>query len=194
MKKFVLFIRGGGEGAYEADALLAASLQKALGPAYDVRYPVMPVEEDAGYLDWKAQIAAELAGFDDQVILVGHSVGGAILLKFLSEEQENISSAGLFLISTPYFGGDEQWDYEELTLPQDWAAKLSSIPRIFFYHSRDDEIVPFAHLALYAAQLPQAIIREYNGRGHQFRNDLTDVASDITQEGVPPAAAVEPHF
>ncbi len=184
MKKLVLFIRGSGEGAYEADALLAASLQTALGPAYEVRYPIMPIEEDAGYLDWKAQIAAELAGLDDQVILVGHSVGGAILLKFLSEEQGNRSSAGLFLIAAPYFGGDETWNYAELTLPQDWATKLSRIPRIFLYHSRDDEIVPFAHLALYAAKLPRATIREYAGRGHQFRNDLTDIANDITQAGV----------
>ena len=38
-KKQVLFIQGGGEGGYEADAKLAASLQKGLGAAYNVRYP-----------------------------------------------------------------------------------------------------------------------------------------------------------
>ncbi len=30
-KKQVLFVQGGGEGGYEVDAKLAASLQKALG-------------------------------------------------------------------------------------------------------------------------------------------------------------------
>jgi predicted alpha/beta hydrolase family esterase len=179
MKKFVLFIRGSGEGAYAADALLAASLQKELGAAYDVHYPTMPLDEDADYLDWKAQIAAELAGHPDEVTLVGHSVGGSILLKFLSEEYVGRPIAGLFLIATPHFGGEGIWNYDVLTLAQDFADKLSSIPRIFLYHSRDDEIVPFAHLALYAAKLPQAIIREFDGRGHQFRNDLADIASDI---------------
>ncbi len=42
MKKQVLFIQGGGAGAYEADGKLAASLQEALGAEYEVRYPQMP--------------------------------------------------------------------------------------------------------------------------------------------------------
>ena len=181
MKKIVLFIRGDGQGAYEADALLAESLQKGLGSTYDVRYPTMPLDENAGYLDWKTEIAAEFANLKDQVILVAHSVGGSILLKFLSEEHVDIPIAGLFLIATPYFGGDENWDYEELTLSQDFSEKLSSIPHIFLYHSRDDETVPFAHLALYAAQLPQAIVREFDERGHQFKNNLDEIASDIQE-------------
>jgi uncharacterized protein len=186
MKKSVLFIRGGGSGAYEADGLLVESLQKELGSAYDVRYPRMPLEEDAGYLDWKAQIAIELANLEDEVILVGHSVGGSILLRFLSEEQVAISIIGLFLIAMPYFGGDEGWNYEEFTLPQDFPEKLSRIPRIFLYHSRDDEVVPFKHLAVYAAKLPQAIVREFDGRGHQFRNDMAEIASDIREEELRP--------
>ncbi len=186
MKKLVLFIRGSGQGAYEADALLAASLQKELGSAYDVHYPIMPLDESAGYLDWKAQIAAEMASLEDDVILVGHSVGGSILLKFLSEEHADSSIAGLFLIGVPYFGGDENWNVDELILPRDFAKKLSSIPRIFLYHSHDDEIVPFPHLALHSAKLPRAIIREFDGRGHQFKNDLAEIAGDIKKEELPP--------
>lgn len=68
MKKSVLFIHGGGQGAYEADALLVESLQKELGSANDVRYPRMPREEDTGYLDWKVQIAAEFASLEDEVV------------------------------------------------------------------------------------------------------------------------------
>jgi len=180
MKKHVLFIHGGGgEGAYEEDGILVASLQNALGATYEVRYPKMPLEESAEYADWKAQIATELSALDDAVILVAHSVGGAILLKYLSEEQVDKPIAGLFLLATPYFGGDDNWNYAKLNLPQDFAAMLPAIPRIFLYHSRDDEVVPFAHLALYAAKLPQATIREFDGRGHQFGNDLAEVAEDI---------------
>jgi predicted alpha/beta hydrolase family esterase len=180
MKKHVLFIHGGGgEGAYEEDGILVASLQNALGATYAVRYPKMPLEESAEYADWKAQIATELSALDDEVILVAHSVGGSILLKYLSEEQVDKPIAGLFLLATPYFGGDDNWNYAEMNLPQDFAAMLPTIPRIFLYHSRDDEVVPFAHLALYAAKLPQATIREFDRRGHQFGNDLAEVAEDI---------------
>ncbi len=69
-----------------------------------------------------------------------------------------------------------------MNLPQDFATKLPAIPRIFLFHSRDDEVVPFAHLALYAAKLPQATIRITDGRGHQFGNDLAGVAEDITRK------------
>jgi uncharacterized protein len=179
--KPILFIHGGGQGAYEVDSLLAESLQKELGTAYDVRYPRMPLEEEAGYSDWKARIAVELASLEDEVTMVGHSVGGSIMLKFLSEEQVTRSIAGLFLIATPYFGGDKNWNYDELTLSQNFPDKLSNIPHIFLYHSRDDEIVPFAHLALYAEKLPQATIREFDERGHQFRNNLADIAGDIKE-------------
>jgi predicted alpha/beta hydrolase family esterase len=175
MTRQILFIHGsGGESAYEEDGILAASLQNALGSAYEVRYPKMPLEESAGYSDWKAQIA-----MDDAAILVAHSVGGSILLKYLSEEQVEKPLAGLFLLATPYFGGDENWDYPEMNLTQDFATKLPAIPRIFLYHSRDDEVVPFAHLALYAAKLPRAIVRIFDGRGHQFGNNLADIAEDI---------------
>ena len=186
MKKFVLFIRGGGEGAYEADALLAESLQAELGSEYEVRYPRMPLDDDAGYLAWKAEIITELTKLKEDVILVAHSVGGSILLKFLSEEQVVVSITGLFLIAVPYFGGDENWNFEELTLSADFHKKIASIPRMFLYHSRDDDTVPFAHLALYAAKFPRAVVREYDECGHQFWNDLADVARDIKKEDVLP--------
>ena len=179
MRKYVLFIHGAGDGAYEEDGLLVASLQNALGSDYEVRYPRMVNEDSPEYADWKAQIASELAALDGEVFLVGHSVGGSVLLKYLSDERVERSIAGLFVIAAPHWGEDEFWRWDEVQLPPDVAAKLANIRRIFLYHSRDDEIVPFAHLALHAANLPHATIREVDGRGHQFRNDLADVAEDM---------------
>ena len=57
----MLFIQGGSEGAYEADRLLADSLQKTLGHGYRVRYPRMPNEDDPQYEAWKTAIEASLA-------------------------------------------------------------------------------------------------------------------------------------
>ena len=179
MKKQVLFIQGAGEGAYEEDGKLADSLQDALGVEYHVLFPKMPNEESPEDDAWIAQIAKELASFDGQVILVGHSAGGAVLLKYLLKENISKPIAGIFLISIPYWGPeDEQGD--EYTLHEGFASQLPMGVPIFLYHSRDDEWVPFAHLAMYAEKLPQAIIREFDGRGHQFNSDLSDVAADIT--------------
>src|SRR5215467_693092 len=96
VRTLVLFIQGGGEGAHEADSLLAASLQNELGDEYDVRYPQMPRESEPDMQSWKTKIASELEALDRSVILIGHSVGGAALLKFLSEENVQKPIAGLF--------------------------------------------------------------------------------------------------
>lgn len=183
MKKQVLFIHGAGEGAYEEDELLAASLQDLLGSAWEVRYPRMQDEESPEYVDWKRQIASEIAGLEGEVVLVGHSVGASVLIKHLSEERTGRSIAGLFLLAAPFWGSDGFWKWDEAQLPEGAAARLAHIPRIYLYHSRDDEIVPFAHLARYAAILPQATVRELGERGHQFGNDLAEVAEDIRRAG-----------
>jgi len=179
VKKHVLFIHGAGEGAFEEDGLLVASLQNAVGPAYDVHYPKMPEEDSATYADWKAPIERELATLNDAGILVGHSVGGSVVVNYLYEQQLDKPISSVFLLAAPYWGADEFWKWDEVRLGEDIATKLASIPRIFLYHSRDDEVVPFAHLALYAAKLPQATIRVFDRRGHQFGNDLAEVAEDI---------------
>jgi predicted alpha/beta hydrolase family esterase len=178
MPKPVLFIQGGGLGAHTEDAPLATSLQRALGPDYLVRYPRMPNEADPDPESWKKQIATELAALDGEVILVGHSVGATTLLKYLAEEKVDRPIAGVFLLAAPSWD-EHNWNFDDLKLPDDLAAKLLGIPRTFLYHSRDDEVVPFAHLALHAARLPRATVRESDGRGHQFGNDLSDVARDI---------------
>ena len=177
----VLFIQGGGKGAHDEDALLADSLQRALGPDYDVRYPQMPDEADPNMESWKRKIASELSRTHGKVILVAHSVGGAIVLSYLAEERIEQSIAGLFLLAAPSWDEDD-WNFDDLKLPGDIARRLSRISRIFLYHCRDDDVVPFAHLALHGARISQAVIRVVDGGGHQFGNDLTNVARDIRDD------------
>ena len=180
VKKRVLFIQGAGEGAYEEDEKLAASLQGALGAEYQVVYPQMPNEESPEDEAWIAQISKELAWVDDHVILVGHSVGGAVLLKYLLKECVNQPVAGVFLISIPFWGPEDEED-GAYTLREGFASQLPKGVPIFLYHSRDDQWVPFAHLEMYADRIPQATVREFDGQGHQFNNDLSEVAADITR-------------
>lgn len=178
MSTCALFVQGGGEGAYAEDKLLVKSLKRALGPSYDVRYPRMPDESNPSVQVWRQRISAELSQISGEVILVAHSVGGSILLQYLSNEKFGNSIEGLFVLAAPTWD-DDQWNFDDLKLPRNIAEKLALIPRIFFYHCRDDEIVPFAHLALHAAQIPQAITRVVSQGGHQFGNDLARIAMDI---------------
>jgi uncharacterized protein len=189
MNENVLFIQGGGKGAYAADKKLASSLQESLGSEYQVHYPMMPGEEDPEYETYKAQIAKEFASLGGPIILVGHSLGGTVLLRYLTEETVEKPIAGIFLVATPYWTAEEWFD--EHKLHQNLAASSHHIPPIFFYHSRDDDVVPFSHLAMYAAKLPQATIHELDRRGHQFHNDLSAVAADILSVRKKAAAQVD---
>jgi uncharacterized protein len=180
VKRQVLFVHGGGEGAHEADEKLAESLRDALGSGYDVRSPKMPDEGSPEVGAWKEKIAGELAAIEGEVVLVGHSVGAFVLLKYLSEGAVEKPVAGLFLVAAPYVGPGG-WEIEEDAIREDFASKLPEGLPMFFYHSRDDEEVPFGHLALYEANLPRATVREFDGRGHQFGDDLSEVARDIQE-------------
>ncbi len=174
MKKQVLFIQGGGDGAYEVDSKLAASLQESLGAAYDVHYPEMPDEHSPDYIAWKNTIVKEYAALGNQTVLVGHSLGASMLLKYVLEA--NIQTVGLFLIATPCWNADD-WEVADYALPEIFTPPKAS--KMFLYHSRNDEIVPFEHMAIIGKKLPDAMIREFDGRDHQFNNDLSEVARDI---------------
>lgn len=154
-----------------------SGLQTALGSGYEVVRPRMPDPENPRYEAWTARVEELLEG-DREVILVGHSLGGAVLLKVLAEVGRNV--AGLFAVSTPWFGGeDKDWDMPEFALGDD-LSRFERVPRIFLYHSRDDAVVPFAHLAIYAKRLPNATVRAFDDRGHYFNNhDFPEIVADI---------------
>lgn len=173
----VLFIQGAGEDGYIEDKKLADSLQTELGPDYDVIYPHMPQADSPKYDLWKEEIARQLDQLGSGVILAGHSLGASLLLKYLAEESVD-AVPGLFLAATPFWDAQDP-DVAEYALPDDFAAKLPASVPIYLYHDRDDEVVPFSHLAIFADKLPKAIIRQFDSGGHQFNNDLSAMAADI---------------
>ena len=173
----MLFIQGGGEGAHRADAKLVASLVKELGSDYEVHYPVMPHEDTPDYPAWNRAIIGQIARLGDDVILVGHSVGATMVIWSLAENQPKEQLAGVFLIAAP-FVGERGWQIEDFVPPKNIGAKVPDVP-IYLYHGRADEVVPFAHVDLYAGVMPQAFIRRLAGRNHQLNDDLSEVARDI---------------
>jgi len=174
----ILFIQGGGKGAYEEDKKLVSSLQDALEEQHDIHFPKMPKENDPSYELFEGKIDKELKTIKDKVVLIGHSLGACYLLKYLTEAKIDKHIAGMFLISTPFWGKGG-WQYEGFTLNNDLASKRTVNIPLFFYHSNDDEIVPFSHLTLYEEKFPHAKIRKIVGRGHQLKNDVSEIVHDL---------------
>jgi serine hydrolase len=176
--KQVVFIQGGGEGAFDADQILAESLRTSLGPDYHVHYPAMPGEADPNDEIWRRQIRFELEQVGGDALLVGHSVGAYIVLRFSLTDRDRRTLSGIFLIATP-FVGEGGWHVNGMALPEDFADMLPADVPVFLYHARDDQIVPVTHLGLYRQKIPWAFIREFESGGHQLNNDLSAVAADI---------------
>jgi uncharacterized protein len=181
MLKHVLFVHGAGEGAYEADNKLVASLSSELGTDFHVHYPRMPNEASPRYEDWKQRLVEELTALDDGAILVGHSFGASVMLKVLAGTPKPTRRRA-FLIAAPFWGGTG-WDWNDLELPKEAGTTLSHGISLVFYHGCTDEVVPHHHLDLYQAAFPAAMVRRLQGRNHQLNDDLSEVAADIRELG-----------
>jgi hypothetical protein len=172
----ILFFQGGGPGAHAADAKLAASLSDHLGNGYRVDIPLMPREDVPDPANWLPAIGDALAS--NPSVLVGHSLGGYMLLKCLTEERPDVSPRAICIIAAPFPSADENWTFDGFELPRDFGERLPAGATVLVYASEDDEIVPFAHRALYAAAIPASRVRTTAG-GHQLGDDLAVVAADI---------------
>jgi predicted alpha/beta hydrolase family esterase len=183
----VLFIQGGSAGAYEADANLVASLRKHLGRGYKVRYPEMPNEDEPDYATWSEEIARELAEMQPRPIVVGHSIGGSVLIKWLVEGKNRPPLGPVFLVSLPFWHDHPFWKWPEAQLPSDAGDRLPPDLELFIYHGGADDFVPPEHAERHAKLLPRARLHILPGRDHQLNDDLREIADQI-RSLAPPAA------
>jgi len=178
MRKPILFIQGAGNKHKPlGSGKLIAYLQEQLGSDYEVLAPDMPDPDHPRYLPWRDQIEQELGKLDADVLIIGHSLGGSMLLKYLAEGTYHRPIAGMFLVAVPYWG-KQDWELE-YAVPEDFASHLPPIRQLFLYHSRSDEEVPFASLRRYQEKLPQATVRVLDGKQHSFTEGLPLLAQDI---------------
>jgi predicted alpha/beta hydrolase family esterase len=175
----ILFIQGGGAGAHdEWDDKLVDSLSRELGDAYEVRYPRMPHEDDPRYDTWSAAIRRELTSLDDGAAVVGHSIGGTILIYALAERTPGRELSAIVLIGAAFVGA-AGWPGDEFELPHDLGARLPEGVSVHVFHGLEDQTAPPSHADLYAGAIPQAQLHRLPGRDHQLDNDLSEVARSL---------------
>ncbi|MBU1348772.1 alpha/beta hydrolase [Patescibacteria group bacterium] len=155
-----------------------SSLGAALGEDFEVFQPRMPNAGDAKYPEWKTYFGKILPLMDPGVLLVGHSLGGVFLAKYLAEETVPQRIKATSLVSAPYWpSGDEATGGFDLPASLEKFSKQGG--ETFLYHSRDDEVVPFADLEKYQKALPHAHVRIGEGRGHYNTPDFPELVEDI---------------
>ncbi|HEY4133376.1 MAG TPA: alpha/beta hydrolase [Gemmatimonadaceae bacterium] len=175
----VLFIQGAGKDAHDKwDNQLVDSLHRELGAEYEILYPVMPNEDDPKFASWRPAIEAQIASLRDGALVVGHSVGGTMLINTLGECRPPITLSAIILLAAPFIG-EGGWKSDDITPRSDLASRLPHDTRVMLYHGEHDDVAPTEHVALYARAIPQAKVRRLPGRDHQFDNNLAEVADDI---------------
>lgn len=179
----VLFVHGAGAGAYDCDGKLARSLQRELGGRYCVRYPRMPNEAEPRYPVWKAALLDAFDALDDGCVLVGHSVGGMVLVHVLAQEQLAFKPGVLGLIAPPFMGPGGWTSEEAGQFPG--ADRLPAGLPVYLHHGMQDEVIPPAHAELYARAMPRATVRMLLHRDHQLNDDPSELARDIASLDLP---------
>jgi pimeloyl-ACP methyl ester carboxylesterase len=176
----ILFIQGGGAGVHdEWDDKLVDSLRRELAGEREVRYPRMPHEDDPSYARWGEAIRHEMAGLDAGAVVVGHSVGGTLLINALAAQPPERKLAAIVLIAAP-FVGPGGWPNDGFELPSDLGSRLPQGVPVHLFHGLEDQIAPPTHAQLYARAIPQAQLHLLAERDHQLNNDLAEVAKVIS--------------
>jgi uncharacterized protein len=145
------------------------NLQSDLGDRFEVYLPKMPLGDDARYSEWKLWFEKMIPFLRGGAVLIGHSLGGIFLARYLSEHAIPFKAGAVFLIAAPYFAPDKKKGMEAnagFSVGDDLSKLASSASHIFVYHSKDDDIVPFAHASEYMSRMPSAQLVSFKDKGH----------------------------
>jgi len=135
----------------------------------------MPTPDNAQYEEWKIQFERISAYLGSDDLLIGHSLGGIFLLRYLSENPIHLGQ--VHLVAAP-FQNSHSFDFDQ--------EKLASIVRtqaqIHFHHSMDDFVVAFDDYIQYKkalSGLDGIHFHEYQDRNHFLVKEFAELAEII---------------
>ncbi len=142
------------------------SFARKVGTAFEVVQPRMPNSDNAKYAEWVISFRKLIPFMRDGVILIGHSLGGIFLAKYLASHRFPRRIKATILIAAPFTADDMDESLGDFTLPISLRRFARQGGDIFLYQSEDDPVVPASHVRLYQLALPSATARMFNKKGH----------------------------
>jgi len=155
------------------------TLGEKLREKFEVIMLNMPNSANARYSEWKIWFKKLTPFFEDEVVLVGHSLGGIFLAKYLSENNFPKRILAIFLIAAPYDTEGTECSLVDFALAEPLDKLREQGGKIFLYHSEDDPVVPFNNLKKYKKALPNATARIFKNREHFQQEELPEIVADI---------------
>lgn len=156
-------------------------LGNELGDDFDYVFPAMPNKYNAKYDEWKIWFEKVLDYADDSFILIGHSLGGTFLIKYLSENKISKKIEKLFLISSVISDPDHQrYQLDTFSVNKNLIKNISDrADQIILIHSKDDEEVPFCNFEELSEFLPNAKTITFEDRGHFMGTEFSELIEEI---------------
>lgn len=148
-------------------------------PEADVLTPSMPNKENAQYEEWKLWFEKIIPFFGDDVRLIGHSLGGMFLAKYLHEKQLEPPVKQLVLVAAGY--NDDVYGYGTFAVNSAKGLERSA-EEIHLFHSKDDFVVPFSELAKFKSDLPTATAHVFEDRNHFLDADFPELIELLKQK------------
>jgi hypothetical protein len=145
-------------------------LDKQLGQDYDLIRPRMPLRENAKYEEWKIYFERFIPLLKNSPILIGFSLGGIFLAKYLSENKFPQKIKALLLVAPPF---DNSLEGEDLLGGFKLKSNLSLLEKatknLYLFFSEDDNVVPISHAEKYQQKLKNAKISIYKSKNGHFQ-------------------------
>jgi uncharacterized protein len=151
----------------------ADSFKRGLGSDFEITKPRMPFQDDAKYDEWEIVFENYFDAMDDNVILIGSSLGGIFLSKYLSENKVGKKILAVYLVAAPF--NDELVSGEDLVGGFELGENLSLIEEncdnVTLMFSRDDDCVLIESADRYKKKLKNSKIIIYKSKGGHFQID-----------------------
>ena len=155
------------------------SLVSELGENFEVLIPRMPNGSNAQYKEWKIWFERVILLLSDGLILIGHSLGGIFLAKYLSENEVPQKIKGTILISAPFDTEGSDESLGDFNLPPSLLKFAEQGGKIYIIQSEDDPVVPFAQHDKYGLALPNAKTVIFKDRGHFLQETFPEIVELI---------------
>lgn len=154
-----------------------SNLAEDLGSDFDVILPRMPNSLNARYMEWKIWFEKIVPLLEENILLVGHSMGGIFLARYLSENTLDKKIKAVFLVAAPFYTKDAPC--VDFYVPDLLDGLKKQAEKIFLYHSKDDPVVPFEDVEKYKKELPEARVQIFEDRGHFNEEHFPEIVNEI---------------
>jgi len=144
-------------------------LRNELGNHFQIIQPRMPSQDNSKYKEWRIHFERHFPYLKDNIIIIGGSLGGIFLAKYLSENKFPKKLLSVYLVCPPF---DNTLSEETLAGGFELQSNLSLLEKqaknLYLMFSKDDDVVPISHAEKYRKKLKHAKIIIYESKNGHF--------------------------